>query len=138
MEMKDPITFENHLVLKEVRPMEDREDGVKQILFVTQLPDRGEGYTTQQLVSSLKRELIAVKKELANSWVGANVFVSGPLTAGMEFTIADKMRNYRNIFRQIGSSDEYVLVAGIDPDPDIQSAATVRVEDALAGLGRAL
>lgn len=128
----EEIKFENNVILKAVRPMPDREDKVKQVLFVCALPDRGVGYTTPQLVAAWKRELIAAKPQLENCWVGANVFLSGALTAGMEATFADKMRNYRNIFRQIGATNEYVLAAGIDPDPDIQQARTVVFE---AGLG---
>lgn len=137
--MKEPILFEEHVVLKEVRPMPDREDGVKQIMVISVLPDRGAGYTTAQLLKVWKREVIAAKKALQNAWVGANLYLSGPLVAGMELFIADSMRNNRNIYRQIGTTQEFVCACGIDPDPDVQAAHTVVVNtDALTGWGRAL
>ena len=136
--MKEPMVFENHLVLKEIRPMPDREDGVKQILFVTALPDRGAGYTTPQLLAAWKREVIAAKRALQNAWVGANLFVSGPLASGMELFFADSVRNNRNVYRQVGATQEFVRACGIDPDPDVQAAHTVVVDNALTGYGRAL
>lgn len=137
--MKEPLLFEDHLVLKEVRPMADREDGVHQIVFVSVLPDRGAGYTTQQLISVWKREVIAAKKALQNAWVGANIFLSGPLATGMELFFADNVRNYRNIYRQIAQTQEFVRACGIEADPDVQAAHVVEIgSDVLAGRGRAL
>lgn len=137
--MKEPLVFPDHLVLKEVRPMDDRPDGVKQIVFITALPDRGAGYTTAQLVTVWKREVIAAKKALQNAWVGANLFLSGPLASGMELFFADSVRNYRNVYRQVGATQEFVRACGIDPDPDVQAAHTVTINtESLTGYGRAL
>lgn len=119
--------------------MADREDGVHQVMFLTSLPDRGVGYTTQQLLSTWKREVIAAKKQLQNAWVGANIFLSGQLASGMELFFADNVRNYRNIYRQIGQTQEFVRACGIEADPDVQEVAhVVQVSEALTGYGRAL
>jgi hypothetical protein len=138
--MKDPILFDDHVVLKEVSPMPDRADGARQILFRAELPDRGAGYTTPQLLKAWKREVLEAKKRLGGEIAGAVMFLAGPLAAGMELFFADCLsRNARAVFRQLGQTQEFVLSCGIEPDPDVQEARTVSVPaEALTGFGRVL
>lgn len=138
--MIEKIIFENHMVLKEVKPMENGEGGVPQILFRAELPDRGAGFTTPQLLKAWKKEVLAAKDALKGAAAGARLFLAGPLASGMELFFADSIgRNARAVFRQIGQTQEFVHACGVELDPDVQAARTIVVPtDALSGIGRAL